>query len=357
MVLAAMPAIVYREHLDLFNKYKVDTIPYGKVLLALSLTLVLSITASLVFTNANNKQVTPVNEHSSYFQSAANSYYKSKQSVDELRQTLQVAGVKTQKIDTLREASASSRVPGFFTTLGDIQKTIDQINLSRENIANERKVLEGANPPELYQTLDAQMIAYMLQAESFLSKMENSQMALKNLITAATPPFFLPTLSDEAVWQRGNIEEIKAYYQARKDEAANTLENFSKVNAEGQLKSYKDLQTSHIVLVENVSENILSVLGRPAETDDEKLKLVEEAYQILVGAQRENEALAEQLEQERINLSSLSDYWADLVSLANRERTIESGLVDGNNINREIQSKTEKNESFINKVNFSGFTK
>lgn len=328
--LAAMPAITYREHLDLFNKYKVTNIPIGKILMSLAFTLVLSLSASMVLSSARNTKIEPANEQSTYFQSASTSYYKSKQSLDDLRSALQVAGIKTEKVDTLREASATSRVSGFFTTIGDIQKLIDQIKLTKENIQAEKNSLESLEVPGIYNTLDAQILAYNDQSVAFLTEMENSQLALKDLITAATPAFYLPTLSDDEIWQKGDIAEIKAYYEKRKEEATKVSESFSKFETTEELKTYKDLQMSHFLLVINLSDNVISVLNRPVEQDDEQRAILkEEAYQILVGAQRENQDLAEQLATLRIKLTSLNNYSSHLASLTNRERIIESGIADG----------------------------
>ncbi len=353
-----MPAITYREHVDLFNKYRVASVPYSKIFLSLAFALVLSLSVSLHMTSVNNRQVVPVNEQAQYFQSASNSFYKSKQSVDDLRASLQVAGVKTQRLDNLKEASASGRVPGFFVTLGDIQKTVDNIRLSRNNIENERKNLENSSPPELYKTLDAQINEYIIQADNFLSAMEKDQIALKEIISAATPAFFLPTLSDEEVWESGDIEKIKAYYAKRQAEAQEAYDSFKKTETLPQLQPYKDLQLSHILLVVNVAQNINSTLGRPTpETEEGKLQLQEEAYQVLVGAKRENDELADQLSQQRIQLSSLTSYTQELASLANRERVIESGLAQGNEALQLVPVGAEPGkDSFLN-INFAGFTR
>ena len=358
MNIAAMPAITYREHLDLFNKYKVTHITYTKIFPAMALALMLSLSISLHLVNNSNRQVIPVNEQALYFQSASSSFYKSKQALDELRTSLQIAGAKTQKVDSLKEASASSRVPGFFMTLGDIQKTIDHIKLVRDNIENEHKNLQGSTPPVLYETLDSQIYEYMLQSENFLAKIEEDQFALKDIISAATPAFFLPALSDEEIWERGDIGEIKVYYQRRKDEAQQAHSLFKSTETLPHLQAYKDLQISHFLLVVNVAENIISTLERPVrDSEDDKLQLKEEAYQVLIGAQRENALLSQQLAQRRIELSSLSNYADELASLANRERVIESGLVQGNEAQQISQANFDKNPSIFSSFNFTGFTK
>lgn len=330
MYIAAMPAITYREHLDLFYKYKVDQIPYKKLLLTLAFSIIISLSFSLRISSHKNKQVIPVNEQAQYFQSAGNSFYKSKQTMDELRASLQVAGAKTLKVDLLKEASPAARVPGFFTTLSDIQKTIDFIKLTRGNIANERTALENINPPQLYLELDAQIIEYMGQSEKLLTKMENDQFALKEIVRLTSPIFFLPTLSEEEIWESGDIEKIKAYYQKKLVQARQAQELFSIIETDENLKSYKGLHISHLLLVINLSENIISTLERPIEDDEAKrLELTEEAYQILIGAKRESEGITFQLQSQRVNLTSLSNYSDDLASLGNRERIITSGLLEG----------------------------
>jgi len=353
-----MPAITYRDHLALFNKYKTAKIPYGKVLSALALTLLLTLTATLRLASVNNKEVIPLNDQSIYFESTSGSFYKSKQLISELKTSFQVAGVKTQKIDTLKEASATSRVPGFFITLGDIQKNIDQIKQARENIENEHKTIQDATAPAIYQTLNTQISEYQIQAQSLLDRMEKTLSELKDLHAAATPSFFLPTLSDEQAWQSGDPEEIKNYYKKRKEEAIATQESFVKVKASSELQDYKTLQDSYFTLVVNVADNIIGVLDRPIEdTEDAKSQLKEEAYQVLVGAQRENELIAEQLSGKRVQITSLSNYDDVLASLANKERIIESGLAGGNQIQQAVHKNLKENTSLLSNFDFSAFTK
>lgn len=353
-----MPAITYREHLALFNKYKTAQIHYGKILSALALTLILTLTATLKLTSVNNQEVIPVNDQSAYFESASGSFYKSKQLISELKSSFQVAGAKTQKVDSLKEASATSRVPGFFITLGDVQKNIDQIENVRENIEKEHKNLQNSTSPALYQTLNAQISEYMIQTQDLLDRMQRTQSELKDLHAAATPAFFLPTLSDEHIWQSGEIDEIKNYYKKRKEEAVVTQESFAKVKASQELLDYKTLQDSYFTLVINVSDNIIGVLDRPIEdTEDAKASLKEEAYQVLVGAQRENELIAEQLASKRVELTSMANYEEVLASLSNKERIIESGLAQGNQVQHTATNKLKENASVLSNFDFSAFTK
>lgn len=353
-----MPAIAYREHLDLFTRYHRSSVSYTKVALSLMAALVLTFSLSFFLSTSQNKKVEPVNEQIAYFKSADSSYFKAKQSLEEVSANLKVAGVKTQKIDSLKEASPSAQVPGYFITLGDIQKMTQQIQSAKENIKSQREAIEKLSVPSIYETLDNQIRGYLTESEDLLVKMETTQVGLKDLVLASSPAFFLPTLSDEATWNTQDREKIKEFYLKKKADAQLANDAFTKIQTTPELKNYKDLQLSYFQLVINVCDNVVKVIERPIEDSFEsQTQLIEESYQVLVGAQRENEMIAQKLLEERIKLTSSQQYFDLFSALNNRERLIESGLVQGS-IEQKLNSQEfeKTNKSIIEKLDFSGFT-
>lgn len=354
-----MYVVSYRDYLEYVEKYGKSNISIAKILVVLFLALSLTFSLTTAYSSYQNKRIEPQAAQVKYFQTASDTFYKSSQTLDDLESSFQVAGVKTEKIDSLKESSASATTPGFFITLGDIQKSITQIKTAKESVTYSRDQLKKLDVPSVYNTLNNQLLDYLGQSEAFLADNEKTQEQLKDLVLASGPNFYLPVLSDEEMWKSQDIDKIKSYYENKKKDSQSAMDLFNKIEVEPQLKDYKSTQNSFFQLVINVSDNITNVLNRKVvqTNNPDATPIQEEAYQVLVGAKRENEIIASQLLGERQKLTSSGTYQDALASLKNRERIIQSGLSQGNKVQIKQANDTSAKTISIPFLNFSGFTK
>lgn len=354
-----MYVVSYREYLDYIERHGKSNIPIAKMSVILVVALFLAFSLATTHSSYRNKKIEPQIAQVRYFNAAGDTFYKSRQALDDLESSFQVAGVKTEKIDSLKEGSASATTPGFFITLGDIQKSIAQIKTVKETVVYERDQLAKTNVPEVYITLNNQLVDSLNLSETFLADNEKTQEQLKDLVLASGPNFYLPILSDEQLWQGQDIDKIKSYYENKKKDAQAAAEMFKKIEVKPELKKYKDTQLSFFQLVVNVSDNITNILNRKVVQPDnfDTASLQEEAYQVLVGAKRENEIIASQLLEERQTLTSSGVHQDALASIKNRERIIESGLSEGNKVQMSKSNDNLSKNIVMQLLNFSGFTK
>lgn len=354
-----MYVVSYREYLDYIERHGKSSISVAKMSAIFVVALFLTLSLATTYSSYRNKKVEPQIAQVRYFDTAGDTFYKSSQALDDLESSFQVAGVKTEKIDSLKESSATATTPGFFITLGDIQKSIAQMKTVRETVVYERDQLAKTDVPEVYKTLNNQLVDYLNLSEAFIADNEKTQEQLKDLVLASGPSFYLPILSDEQLWQGQDIDKIKNYYENKKKDAQDAAEMFKKIEVRPELKNYKDIQLSFFQLVVNVSDNITNVLNRNIiQTDDfDKATLQEEAYQVLVGAKRENEIISRQLLEERQKLTSSSVHQDAFASIKNRGRVIESGLTQGNKVQIIKSNDNIQKNIFAQFLNFSGFTK
>jgi hypothetical protein len=354
-----MHVVSYKDYLEYIDKYGKSNIPIAKVLAVLVLALFLTFSFVSTYSSYQNKKIEPQITQVKYFDTASDVFYKSSQALNDLESSFQVAGVKTGKIDSLKESSQSATTPGFFITLGDIQKSIAQIKTTKDSIVYEKDQLKRTAVPAVYNTLNNQLVDYLNLSETFLSDNQKTQEQLKDLVLASGPSFYLPVLSDEEMWQKQDIEKIKSYYESKKKDAQNAAELFKKIEVKPELKKYKDTQLSFFQLVANVSDNITNVLSRKVAPSDNSdvASPQEEAYQVLVGAKRENEIIAQELLTQRQGLTTDGTYQDNLSSLKNRERIIESGLSQGNKVQITKADASSQKNILLPILNFSGFTK
>ncbi len=348
-----MSTISYREYLELVERYHQSSATVVKSLLSLGLVVVVVFTLSVFLSVNSNQKIQPSLDAANYFDNAKTSFFKTRQSMGDLVSSFQVAGEKTVQVDKLNQ-STSSATPGFFITLGDTQNLISQVKSTKENITFERDTLKQLSPPEVYLTLNSQLIEYHNQTEQFLNDVQKTQEEVKDLLLAAGPNFYLPAMSDEGVWQSQNADKIKAYYENKKKNAQDAQNSFKSIKTSDKLVDYKAAQLSYFQLVINVSDNILTTLNKPvpADVNSDQPTNIEEAYQALTGAQKENELIAQKLSDEKLKLTSTQEI-RDKVSLLNqRAKIIESALADGNKI-QEVNTTQAQNSTLFKRINLS----
>lgn len=328
-----MSAISYRDYLEIFDKYHKDSVPVIKSLATLSVIIIIVFAVSVFITAKSNQKVEPINQQAAYFNSVNSSFYKTRQSLDSLVASFQVAGTKTQNVDS-SQSSPSASTPGFFITLGDTQNLIAQIKSTKENIKTEEDSVKNLDTPDIYKKLSQELVAYQDESQIFLSRAQDTQEQLKDLILAAGPNFYQPILSDESVWKTQDVDKIKTYYEGRKKDAQSALDNFAKLNVAPSLQAYHTAQLSYFQLVINLSDNILKTLNKPIDTNvsQDTPSNIEIAYQLLSSAQNDNGIIAQKLLDERLKLMSTTEIENQISSLGDKANIIESAFSQGNKI-------------------------
>lgn len=318
-----MQAVSYKDYLEVFSKYHQKNIDFSKIFFALAVAIFFTIGASLSISNLQNKQQEPVRAQTNYFETANSSFVKTQQSLDDLFSSFQIAGAKIEKIDENKESTPS---PGFFVALSENQKSISKIKQSQENLSYQKDALKNLEVPSIYSNLNTQLFEYFKEADEVLSDLEKKQIGLKDLLVATGPSFYFPILSDESVWQSQDADKIKTYYENKKIEAKKSLKNFENIPTIQQLKPYKETQLTFYHLLLNVSENIVTVLKKTDNTNPDNSLVIEEAYQVLAGAKRENEYIVAKLLEEKLKITSSEEYFTSINKLNNRKTVIESGF-------------------------------
>lgn len=318
-----MQAISYKDYLELFSRYHQNSLDYSKLFFALMVAVIFTVGVTFAISSNKNQQSEPVRAQVNYVETANASFIKASQSLDDLFASLQVAGVKIEKLDNLKE---STPTPGFFVALSESQNTISKIREAKDNIAFQKDNLQKQTTPSIYSELNTQLLAYLNEGEELLMQLEKRHLEVKDLLIATGPNFFLPVLSDESLWQAQDIEKLQAYYTNQKQDAVRSLENFAKIPSSIELRAFKDTQLTYYQLLINVSDNVLTVLKKANVADADKSEVIEEAYQVLSGAKRDNEFIAAKLLDEKLKISSTQNYSTTINKLNNQKRLIESGF-------------------------------
>lgn len=318
-----MQVVSYKEYIAIFSRYHQKNFDFSKIVLIFVITVFFAFTISFAISTNKNKLQEPVRTQIKFFETANSSFIKANQSLEDLFSSLQVAGAKIEKIDNLKESTPS---PGFFVALSETQNAIYKIRQSKDNLTFQKETLKKEAAPSIYSELNTQLFRYFDKSDSLLLGLEKKQTELKDLLIATGPNFFLPVLSDESLWQSQDIEKLQDYYIGQKKEAKTSLDNFQKIQVSDELKFFKDTQLTYYNLLINVSDNILSVLKKTNVTNEDKSIVLEEAYQVLTGAKRENEFIAGKLLEEKLKVGCCELYQEDINELNNQKRLIESGL-------------------------------
>lgn len=228
-----------------------------------------------------------------YLQSTNADFESASLSLDELLATFQVAGEKVQIVDTLQESSASAS--GFFIALDDIEREIAKIETTRANIAQKKNDLVEKQSPALLIDLENRLEDFYSQSLSVLNELSEDHQFAKDLLLASGPKFYVPSLSQDDLWERANVEEILNYYKSTKEEANTTLTVLSKLTSNEKFKQYSQAQIDYMSVLVNLSDNIINTLSVADDKDAQAATQIEKSYQFLVGAKRENESLWQKL--------------------------------------------------------------
>lgn len=342
-----MQAISYKDYLELFSRYHQKSLNYSKLFFTLTIAVFFTIAVTFTISSNKNQESQPARAQINYFETANSSFLKANQSLGDLFASLQVAGTKIQKLDSLTE---STPTPGFFVALSESQNTISKIREAKDNITFQQENLNNLTAPSIYSDLNNQLLEYLNDNQILLEDLEKRHLELKDLLIATGPNFFLPVLSNESLWQAQDIEKLQAYYTTQKQEARKSLENFAKIPSSIELRTFKDTQLTYYQLLVNVSDNILTVLKKAGAPDADKSIVIEEAYQILSQAKKENEYISAKLLQEKVKISSTQNYSTSINKLGNKKRLLESGFKNGQ-IETHMPVNSKQNSNLFDNLN------
>lgn len=318
------------KHYLYFLKKKSEPSIFQKIAITFLALLFIALGASSAFLYYQYKKDAPAQVQAQYLEKATVSFKNVKESLDEVLSTFKVAGAKIQFIDSFKEASnsVSASAAGFFTSIDDIQKTLSKIELAKKNITFQKQLLKEKTPPVNYAQTNAELLSFYESSEKLLTDIYQTHNFAKEITLASGPNFYLPILTNENLWKDGASEEIKSYYQKTRTEAGSVLEKFSKISPPSDFKDYLDIQTAYLERVVKTSDNIIKTLDEKDTKDLESARQIEKAYQLLVGAKRENNELSQKVLEKRLEISSLKDNLDKFASIRIMQNSLETKLKD-----------------------------
>lgn len=336
-----MPALSYREYLDILKGPPRKKRVYKTVLVTLFITAFLTVgtlSALVVFYKRN---VEPQVVASSFIQAASAGFISSKQSLNDVLETFQVAGTKVAVIDNLQ--NSANPETGYFVDLADKQKLLSKIDLAKRNVEFQKQQLQKAYiPPEL-KSITADLINYYDQSEISLSQAEKDHQFFKNMLLALGPDLYLPVLSNDSVWKEGDKAKITNYYEDKKIKIQVALTNLAKFYPEDDFKDYYNDELAYLGLYVKASTDITNTLNSNPEVGPDSATVVERAYQQLINAQKENSTIPDKLLSEKRRLLELKENLNKFANVRYQANSLEERLRDEN-------SKYEDNKSLLPKV-------
>lgn len=246
------------------------------------------------------KKETPIRAQNQYLNIAESGFGQTKIALSEMLTSFQVAGVKIQKVEGLAENP--DQASGFFTSLADIEKILSQIELVTKNVQNNQQALENTNVPPDFSGLNTQILNFYIDLIKLLKEVYGDHNFLKQMLLAVGPNLYLPTLSQDGLWENQESLEIIKFYQVTKDRANSTLSNLAKLTVPANFGDYYQAQISYLELLVEVSDGIINTLSIQEESQSESATQIEKAYQILTFANQENEALSQKILTEKLRL-------------------------------------------------------
>ena len=317
----------YRQYLDFLEKtlYKKTSKLKKSLILVLILGLVTAGTFSAFFVYYT-KKISISHAQNQYLELANAGFFKTKQSLDETISLFKVAGTKVQVASQLKDNQEATS--SYFLSLDQTQKVLSRIEAVKGNISFQKTALQKTDVPQVYSGLNADLITFYQETENILDKIYKDHQFIKDIHMALGPSPYLASISDESLWKEGREDQIKNYYQNTKSDVNKALDNFSKLNVPEDFKAYYDAQVSYLELLANVSTNILSTLSSDKPRSPDSATRLEEAYQILIGAKRENDVLSQELLLENEKLTALKGNLNYLAAVNLKQNSLEERLSD-----------------------------
>ncbi|MBI3282887.1 hypothetical protein HYZ70_02315 [Candidatus Curtissbacteria bacterium] len=266
----------------------------------------------------------PARQEYQYLSATSTDFYLTSRSISELLEAFSIAGEKTTKIDTLAESSQSAS--GFFVALDDLERNLAKIEATGRNLAEKELNLSSKAVPEKLTEQSRQILDFYREAQTVLSDLYENHLFAKQLLLTMGPKFYLPSLVESGLWETGSKEQILDYYNSAKEETNTALSELAKLSPPDHLIEYYDSQIAYLTILVNLSDNIINTLSLSDDKDEDSATQIEKAYQLLVGAQRENEALSKKLLEEKLKIVDVRKNLNKLSAIKIRENSIWENL-------------------------------
>ena len=296
---ASMFANSYKYYLYLLKK-EAGNVPWQKIFLSITAVLVIifGMVSSVIFYQYQKDE--PLREEVRYLQKAAASFSAASSSIEEILSISRIAGAKTEFISNTQEATAQAE--GFFISLDDLERSQQVVSAAKNNINFQKTLLNDDQIPAKYLSLKKDLLEFYDEANAEVEKLAGDLEFAAKLLTVVGPNFYLPVLTNDSLWQLQDPQRVMSYYENTKKQADITLAGLAKITIPQKFKTFSDLYISYLERVVAVADNIIVVLREPESEEGEEANQLERAYQILVGATRENEEFSQKIASERLKL-------------------------------------------------------
>src|SRR3990167_6394210 len=264
----------YKYYLRLLEKKPKLSILQKILFLLFGLIVIIGGGSSALFYWQYQKE-TPIRQENTYLEQISTGFVSAEQSVNDLLNGFQVAGVKIQSVDQLKEASGSAA--GFYVLLDNVDRTISSIESAKKNIAFQKEQLTKISTPSVFNELHS---------------------------------------------------EVLTYYEDIKKEADDTLNKLFHLSPPEDLQEEFKTQIAYLELLVKTANSVLDLLSQSDDQNTENATQIEKSYQTVVGARRENEKLSEKLLNTRLDLISAKQNLETFASVKIRQNSLTSNLED-----------------------------
>lgn len=341
--LKRMPVLSYKEYLDILKGPPKKKRVYKTALTTLFVVSLLLIGALSAMIFYYKKNIEPQILASNYLESASVGFMSSKQSLNDVLETFQVAGAKVATVDNLQNSPNPQEA--YFIDLADKQKLLSKIGLAKQNVQFQKQQLQKTRVLPDLQNITNDLVGYYNQSEAAFNQTEKDHEFFKSVLIALGPDFYLPVLTKDSVWADGDINKIKNYYADKKLKAQDALANLSRLSPEDDFKGYYTAELSYLELFVKVSTDITNTLNSKSEIKPDSATEVERAYQQLINAQKENIAISSNLLAQKKHLLELKENLNRFAAVRYRANSLETRLKDENSKyagNKSLAPKLEK---------------
>ncbi len=320
----------YKRYLQVISsKSKSSIYLKGILFLALIAFITLGSLSSLYY--FRQKALAPQLARQAYLSKTVDGLNSTKKAFEEVLSVLQVAGTKVEAIDSFRESSKSAA--GFYQSLDNYQKTIAMLESTKSNIESEKTSLEKAKTPPEYEDIKNEAIAFYEDANRIIDAHVKKYIFSKELLLALGPEFYSTSLTKSFLWKENNEKEIIGHYKKIKEEAGTSLIRLAKLTVDARYKGLLGLEISYLEQIVNLSDNIVNTLSVKNIPVGDEASSTEAAYQLLIGAQRENEELYSKLQKERDKIFNVGQNINELVAFVDRQDSIAGKFINLTKLN------------------------
>lgn len=322
----------YKNYLEILKeKRKPRRLKKTFIISLLFVLISLGISSSLLFV-VYQKEMPKIIKNQ-YLDLTATGFTKVSASLDENLASFQVAGAKVKFIDSYKESSKSAQ--GYFVTISDLEKNLSTIHSSQALILTESNDLKNIKTPQAFEGLNKDLLGYYQSASQNLDGVEKDYSFTRDIMLILGSDFYTPQLTKDELWKEKNNDDVKKYYEKTKNEAEETINKLETITPPQNFKEYQQTQLKYLALVKNVSDNILKILEGRDETNPDNATQLEKAYQLLIGAKRENEEISKNLLGQRLKLFSLKDNLEKFAATKILENSIKQKFDEAQNITPE----------------------